>query len=911
MKIIYSPAYQGFTYYNLNYQNNGIAIDQQICNTSGLLDLLEMYAGIHFETTNRNKRIADYYSKLLQYTEGHAGHLLSESFRLDSLGTAKTCLAWRDRLVEAGWCGQGASGSKRMEVLCGIEKLFDCPGNSERIINYIDHLKKGCTLPDKLEIETTCPVEFLDPTIQHLFELLSERGIKTCYIEPEKTDGSNLSLIRSLIRGEKVADTELKPNDNSFRILKFKQRQDAINWLTLQPATDYDVWIDSDNKAFDNTLRLSGQPACGSSLNDVIPQISQLLIIALNLIPQPLNIQFLLEWLRSPVNPLDKILREPLADTIVDSGGYYNKKCQEVLDNYLKGKYDFWPSDISEEDKQETIKNKIRDRKKDIKTYLPSMGQPDDVLKMDEYIKIADIKNCVKVISSWVKNRIHKNIPTTEQMQLQVIVEQADAINLLLEKENQETIPITKMQSWINSLYEPQDCPMYEAERNCRNVINSPACFASKSNKTIWCDFHNTSGSATTFAFLSLKEKVTLAAEGIKLWAADDERKYQAYLQQMPFLLTRQQLTLVVSERNGSEVLQKHPLMILLEQHFSNLSDFIVEPQIADSLYADPHLVDNKPENNFNLKLHNADLLKWRDKESATSLELLIQHPFDYTMKYLVGINDNSISSMMKLDKTKGLVAHNTIAQLFYKEGEKNIAEQISERVASSFDEAFSHALLEEGAILLLRENRVDTKILKDRLRHAIEALLVIIRDNALHVVDCEKEIIRKLQFDSNPDIKGYVDMILADEQNNLFVFDFKWTSSKSKYQGFITKNAALQLALYKELVVQELGMNVVATAYFLMPENHLYSTYEFKGDNSVQLEEQENVGKELFSQVKNSHKYRLQQLAKGDIELGECEDPSELQYYIDSVQKELMPLQIRDGVKADNIFSDYNSFRQ
>lgn len=911
MKIIYSPAYHGFTYYNLNTYSNGAALDIQICSTTGLLDLLELYAGKHIELTNSNKRTALYYSALSQYTQEHPNHSLADSFRLDGLGTAKTCLQWRDLLVEAGWTGQEASATGRMEVLCEVEKFFDCLGNGERIHDIIETVKKGCLLPPQLEIEMAVPEDCLPPSLQVLFEVLRQREVNIYQMNFEEADESNLSMVRLLVQGKKNVPRELKPNDKSFQILKFKQRQDAINSLTLQSPSDYDVWIDSDNKAFDNTLRLSDQPACGSLMKDVIPQISQLLIIGLNLIPRPLNIYFLLEWLRSPVNPLDKSLREPLADTIVDSGGYYNKKCQEVIDNYRNGEYDRWPSDITEEEKKEIIQRNKPNRTKLIKKFLPLMERPTDVLKIDEFVKKDDVMTFVDNLSKWVKNRLHKNIDPTEQQQLQVIVDQAEALTLLLSTEIKEDISVTVLQGWINSSYEPQDCPMYEAEKDCRNVIATPANIAGETDKTIWCDFYNHTNAPSSYAFLSQKEKDSLAAEGVHLWAADDERRYQVFLQQIPFLLTKHQLTLVISERDGSEVLQKHPLMILLEQHFNNLSDFIIEPQPEEKHFVDCPLVNNQPNDEQFLEIKNTDHLKWRDKESATSLDLLIQHPFDYTMKYLVGIKDNSISAMKKLDITKGLVAHNTIAQLFYKEGEENSADQISKRIESSFDKSFSNALLEEGAILLLRENKVDTKILKDRLRHAIDSLLGVVRDNDLCVVECEKEIIRKFGLEYNPDINGYIDMLLADRQGNLYVFDFKWTSSKNRYKDLITKNGSLQLALYKELVEKESGKPVAATAYFLMPENHLYSTYAFLGADAIQLEETENVGKELFLQIKNSHKYRCQQLSEGYIELGEGKDSSELSYVSDSSGKNLMPLRSRDGIKDVNIFSDYNSFRK
>lgn len=375
--------------------------------------------------------------------------------------------------------------------------------------------------------------------------------------------------------------------------------------------------------------------------------------------------------------------------------------------------------------------------------------------------------------------------------------------------------------------------------------------------------------------------------------------------------MTSEHLSLVVVERDGSTVLPKHPLMILLEQSISNLDIVIEEPQIADQRYSERKSVDNSLHDATYLEIKNTDKLRWRDHESATSLDNLIQNPFDYSLQYLMGIRDDGVSKMEQLDRTQGEVAHAVIASLFYKEGETNDPNSILQRVSNDYDTAFSDALLDKGAILLLRENRVDIKIMKDRLRNAIDTLLNIMRSNKLHVVNCEKEILRGLQFEGDPNIKGYVDMILGDDNDNLYVFDFKWTTSKNHYPELLKKNGSLQLALYKEMVEKELGKEVVATAYYLMPENCLYSTSSFEGEHTEKLEEVENIGKNLFQQVKNSYTYRLRQIQEGRIELGECQPTDRLQYVSNTTDENLMPLRIRDGVKETNIFSNYKCFKK
>ena len=910
MTIKYLPAYQGFTYLNLGAHDNSLAIDCCVENTLGLLNCLELYAGHHVECLSNKQRVAHYYSAMLDYTNKHENHKLADSFRLDGLGTAKTCLFWRDLLVEAGWSGQASDSSGRMEVLCGIEEFFDCPGTGERINMLTKHIDDGCSLPPSLKIVLGCPEAFLAPSLQKLFLALRQRGVNIEEPSYIAGDDSNLSKVRELILGNNQSSITFNEKDESFRIYKFKQRQDALNWLVLQSPDSNDVWIDSKGKDFDNTLELSGQPVCGSVMKDVLPQISQLLVIGLNLIPQPLNIQFLLEWLHAPVSPLEMNLRDILADTIVSSGGYYNSECKVVIDSYLKGEYDIWKEDISEDDKQKIIQEKKRARNKAIRQFLPSMEQPADVLKLDDTVSKTTVADFVRNLSSWVKNRMFKPINDNEQQQLRTVMEQAEALTLMLEKETDEHIPVSKLQGWINSLYEKQDSPLYEAEQHCRSMIAAPELMAEQAERTIWCDFYGGTMPAASYSFLSQKEVEALVEAGVMIWKAGDERKYNAYLQKIPFLMTTKRLSLVVVERDGSTVLPKHPLMILLEQNTANLDAVTEEPQIADKYYQASLSVDNSLHDSKCMEISNADKLEWRDHESATSLDNMIQHPFDYAMQYLFGIRDNSISTMMQTDRIQGDVAHAVIANLFHKEGETNNPDAIRQRVESAYDTTFSSVLLEKGSILLLRENRVDVKILKDRLRNAIETLLCIMQSNQLHVVACEKEILRKLDFTYDPDIKGFVDMILGDDTGGLYVFDFKWTSSKNRYPDLLKKNGSLQLALYHQLVERELGQKVVATAYYLMPENCLYSIHPFIGENTTKLDEEENLGKDLFTQIQNAYEYRRQQIGEGKIELYEGQVADDLQYVIDTNDKNLMPLRTRNGMKDSNIFSNYTSFR-
>ncbi len=66
------------------------------------------------------------------------------------------------------------------------------------------------------------------------------------------------------------------------------EQEDAIRYLSLQEADSYDVWINADNKAFDNWLYLEGKPTSGSRIRASLPPLTQLLPLGLGIIARPL-----------------------------------------------------------------------------------------------------------------------------------------------------------------------------------------------------------------------------------------------------------------------------------------------------------------------------------------------------------------------------------------------------------------------------------------------------------------------------------------------------------------------------------------------------------------------------------------------------------------------------------------------
>jgi hypothetical protein len=166
------------------------------------------------------------------------------------------------------------------------------------------------------------------------------------------------------------------------------------------------------------------------------------------------------------------------------------------------------------------------------------------------------------------------------------------------------------------------------------------------------------------------------------------------------------------------------------------------------------------------------------------------------------------------------------------------------------------------------------------------------------------------LKNDKDWDMVGYIDMTLEDANHHPVVFDFKWTSSKSYYRDLLIANRSIQLELYRTMLSAEKRDSVERTAYFLMPEGHLYSKEHFDGIHCTQLQAENNAN--IVEQLRQSFFYRKKQLDEGRVEVGEAFPVSMLDYFNDTADKNLFPLSTDDtGAEKENIFSNYKLFKQ
>ena len=910
MKLFYSPLYTGHVYTGLENAENGILFDTEIVSTQGLLDRIKLHAGIRRKIKPQGERFVAYYKAMSEYMKDTKDSIFKKSFNTDPLKTAEQCLAWRDALAAAGWNFETQAQSARLTALQGIEKHFTGGKDgkkenislAEDIFEITKEIKAGCPLPQNLEIQMPFDWNILPPAEKGLLQALQDRNVKI----NREDKGTNLDKITALLEGRNTEkEIMLAENDDTFQIWHFADRTESMKHLSTLSADSFNVWINENNQELDSWLKLAGKPAAGSNISG-LPQIAQLLVIGISLFSRPLNIYRLMDWLNMPSSPLPRKLCGKLADKIAATGGYYNDECRKVIDEFLN--YDYSDRDIEEKERKEKI-SKNKDR---VENFLYFFEKSQNEKKE---LEISKVINFVINLKLWCASQINLNdkLNPYEKAQIVFVKDQCAAMQDILSAETSETIEYKKIESMLGSINSAVEMPLYQAEENCHNVIDSFGKMAASSHKTICCGFYDKPEEKLRYSFLYEEEKKEL---GLNFWKEKDERQFNRLTMLMPFVYS-EKLILVTADKNGMENTKKHPVIIRLENQIKKeiFKELVIEHKGQEiEKTEEKDTVDNRLAADASSFEIDKGIVKPRQEESATSLEKLIQNPLDYVFKYLAKIKPEGIAAINDILPTKGTVAHAVIKAIF-EPSENEPGKGTEEYINANFEKIFNEQLEQCGAILLLPENHFEKELLRNQLKKCLGLLRKTFEDNNLKVKYCEKEYVQENMLE-NAEAQGIADMILEDNSGNIYLFDFKWTGNDNKYGDIIRENRSVQLALYSALIKQSENKDIKAVAYVLLPKATIITPGEnLKGNNVIPINDAKDM-ENVFETVRNSYKYRMNQLEKGILEIADGLD--DFDYFNDTEKENLVPLETEEiktdhgkkNVKKHDKYSDYLCFK-
>jgi hypothetical protein len=869
-----------------------VAMDIQVLETQGLLSQLAMHAGIHQQIPSYQDRLTSYHKTLLDFDKSEEGkdNIFHKSIAIDSMSVAKTLLQWRDYLAQCGWHSKiELNDCSRLNTLAKIDSKYKDNGLAQLLIKLQDQLNlmtsDKVTIPavyKELVIEIPCSLDLLPDYIQPILQSLQGLGVTI-----------------------DESDDDMNAMPESITEIHFTQQWKAEAWLSQQNPSTYNLWINTDNKRLDNWLHMSGQPVCGCDMENANPQITQMFLLAVQLFQRPLNVNTLLQYLYLPECPLNNELAWKMAKQIVREGGFCNEKVQKCIKAYIEREF-------KAEDDNTPQKETREQREENYMNYLPfDLRKEDGALPLSEESDMVDkkvLEDFLSAIKSHASSRavtIAAKQPYDARItQLRVVSEMINALIEQIKNNIVGNLSFKMLIQWAQSLYEAGNYTLYNAQTHCHNLISQPSNMIGKADTAIWCDFYGDVSMALSTDFLSPYEQQQLKDHDIRLWDKEHESNLLNMMLVRPLHHTTKSLTVITCDKQGAAKLSLHPLHHLIQdvrqkKDGNKLYDELATKEIKA---IDNHRDDDKMQICFDAKKHHVN---WNETESFSSLEKLLQDPFDYFMMYSLQFQDIS-DTKIKMSTTYGYVAHETIEYLFTTE---RGVEKLSDFVVSHYEEALHRAFLRKGALLLLPEHHLDKERLTYQLRSCVRNLAHLIEKNNLSVIECEQKEVEQLDFEEDIFMKGYIDMVLQDTDGNKVVFDLKWTSKKNKFQTVLEKNRALQLAIYKAMLQKHAGKEAkIRTAYFVMPIGKLFSTEEFSGAYFERINPSTND--DVMVQLRLGYTERRHEINKGVIETADNWPLKELDY---PKANGVFPLEDDDKKtnpkKAENKYSDYKCF--
>ena len=544
-------------------------------------------------------------------------------------------------------------------------------------------------------------------------------------------------------------------------------------------------------------------------------------------------------------------------------------------------------------------------------TYLPfDLRKDDSSLPLAEESDSVDINvltNFLKRISNYASSKAVK-ISAVQPYdariaQLRKVSEMTDALLNQIDALVEGEFSFTTLSQWAQSLYEDGNFILYPAQVGSKCLINQPSNMIGKVKKTIWCDFYGDITTTQSTDFLSNHEFEELKKQGISLWNKQHENDLMHLMMKQPIYNTTEKLTIVTCDQQGATKLPQHPLYLQLPSKPQVIDGDILYQEMAIKKVTpvDNHREEDNIEIRFDAEKHP---VTWRKVESYSALEKLLQNPFDYFMNYTLQFIDTNETSI-NIFLTYGNVAHKVVETLFT--ADRN-GVSLTDYVNEHYEEELNRALIQKGAILLLPEHHLDRERLRYRFRSCVSKLATIIQENNLTVIQCEQKEEHDLNFEGGIILQGYIDMLLRDSEGNDVVFDLKYVSKKNKFIPVLENNRALQLAIYKAMLLNhDQPPKAVRTAYFVMPYGILFSTDHFLGENCELITPK--IQAELMPQLRNGYAERVKEISEGRIETAGNMPIKEIPY---AQAENVYPLDaegVREPKKAENMYSVYKSF--
>ena len=835
MKIIYSPEFNSTSYINLQ-QRQGQLLGLKVCGSTELLSELELRAGITIPHQSEPERLVAYHDAIKEIVKKT---IFANSFAMDEIGVTRQLLDWRDNLLMAGWDPHKQRFTKKLDNLAALEGKTTPKSQADRWKEVYEYVKNHRLFSEDDRLEVHVSPEVLPLVIRRTLDELNNQGLVE-YVQPTTTNPAY-----------------------NLKVYNFKTRTIAYQWYLSQPDAikDVDVTVSDDNCMFNDMAISLNMPVVNSKSLDSNPQVLQLFKLGLSLFARPLNVYNLLSYLQVPGHPAKGVAFQ-LAKVLADEGGV-NEKWDDVIQNY-----DF--TDVEDENK---------DKRKECLSFI-SMVKEDF---QSESIPVDAIKSYANDLAHWCDKQTYSK-HVSEERKEQFVVLASFCRSIVQTLKDKKTVSSEELMVAIDGIYQPQSFTHFKAEKDSPDFISSVTQLADSVDNVCWLGCVGSSLPSYPYDFLNAQEINQLNEQRLSIPSKTEFYTQYRQLQLDALKNIRHNLILVCWEYDGNELKEEHPLLSEFKSRYTDEQWARIMEEKEK-----PHLEEKKGEvikldilPDYQLNGTQLKALK-RETESYSSISTLIQHPFDYTVEYLLKLREPSVGQLDDLDTTKGNVAHLFIENLV-KEYGTEMPIKYKELTDEERNARINLAISQKGAILLLPEYKMEQQQFVAKLKESALILVDIITHLGLQTVECEVEM--NVQLEDIGSFEAKPDMVLQKINNPLHyvIFDFKWSESSS-FEKKLKEKRAMQLEFYSQAATihyqeQDKRAKIVGTAYYLFPLCKLFTTVFPESDHVVKVEvDYEADNRKLFEEIKNSYNYRRNELNNGKVEDSELCTIAELPY--------------------------------
>lgn len=881
----------------------GLRSGEYFAGPQKLLSWLEHQLGLSGHPENTD------YLRIELYRQALGQHLIDaessahqpfyeKSFASDRFATAAALLGWRDELLLASGgraplfdgIPLNVDMPPRLATLSALESLFQkkladpetgarAPGFADRFVRVLDALQTRQVPLARLHLYE--PLALQAPHLRLLIDVFSRNGIEVlemdsgCAADPASNLGKLQNMLARAVIPEK--NTAAAPDDYSILVLHSRRDSDAAVWLAkilrANPSFQPTLLIPGMNLLLEKALNLEGLPALGMLSASLARPSLQVLKLAPAFLWEPVDVFKIMEFVTLPLKPLEAGLSLEIARVLAERPGLFSDTWFAAVYGYLeqgevpdeaRAQYEFWF------DRRRYPANATAPKREAITIY--------------------------NYLHEWALDYFEAT--DNSNSSLLVLAEQARRIRDLLETLPEHRLTFLELERIVRTIYEPAPVQPDSAETGRFDCVHQTGAFAASADALVWwnCIHQNMTPGPDKW---QQEERDFMEVLGINLATQRSESRLKQLLHIRPVLRTTHKLILMTPEQaDGAEAV---PSLLLGDieagfpdrRHFTFRLDDPADRKRLGAILSVPESASLplRPERRTrpSLQTDRPELIANVEYETPTNLESLFYYPHRWFFKQQLRLYPSSLLSVTGDNTLFGNLAH----RMFEKLLKENISGLDRRAVQDWIDREAGDMLPREGATLLLYGREPERNAFLNRVKNAAWSLVSLLRSNGWEVAHTELGL--EGEFAGTP-VRGKADLVLRRD-DELAIVDLKWSGARRRRE-LIRNNEDLQLVLYAKLLPPP--EQWPHTAYFVLEEGKMIARNARAFREAVvagQAEEDHGAAcAAIYERMEKTFRWRMEQIAKGQVELRTERTAAELEAIYEGQLFELLEMKNEDA---------------